>query len=78
MQGLKLEAQPAWNFNEPADQDLSHVGVNVSLPLNVVFWNYWVGFTCFDVCYDVLSVVSHLGVEVFGVRERILNLNFAA
>ena len=77
MEGLKFEFQATWNFNEPANQDFSHVSVNVSLPSNVVLWDYWVGFTIFYVGYDILSIVSDLRVKVFGVWEGFLNLNFA-
>ena len=77
MKSLQFEAQTAWNFDEPTNENLSHVGANVSLPFNVVLWDDRVGFSCFDVSDDVLSVVSYLRVEVFGVWERILNLNFA-
>ena len=53
------------------------MGANVGLPFNVVFCDDRFGLSGFDVGDDVLSVVPYLRVEVFGVWERILNLNFA-
>lgn len=77
VESLQFEAESAWNFDKPAHKDFSHVDVNVGLPLDVVLWNDWVGFVGFDIGDDVLSVGSDWRIEVFGVGERILNLNFA-
>jgi len=77
MKGFKSQIQSGGNFNQPADKNFSHVDVNVSLPCDVVFGNYWFQLVCFDIIYNLLGVVSDFRTEVFGVWERILNLNFA-
>ena len=67
MESLQFEAKSAWNFDEPTHKNLSHMNVNVCLPLNVVLWNDRLGLSGFDIGKDVLGIIPYFRVEVFGV-----------
>jgi len=36
MKSLRSEIKPAWNLNEPANKDFSHVRIDIGLPLHII------------------------------------------
>ena len=77
MECFHFKAQSSGNSDEPTDQNLSHEGIDVSLPFHVVFWYNGAGLCVRDVCYDVLSILADLLIEFVVVWKGFLNLNFA-